>query len=345
MSEHSCPVVTVDEIREHPDADRLEIARIFGYELVVAKNTWQPGQEAVYIPEQSIVPQELLEELGLTGKLAGPDMNRVKAIRLRGVLSQGLLAPLTVHTLNGRAVTVGDDMSETLQIDKWVPDVPSYMNGIVQPATWTTSFTDIEPWQKTPERISDDVAVQISEKLHGTFCIVGYDRDNGPYAASKNMAGKTAFVLDSPENEHNVYVAAWRQQQHTLEELADEHGGSVAVAGEIVGPKIQDMTYSLKERELFVFDMHLDGAWAGTGTASASAAQHGMAHVPVVQQRIRHDHDEAVQAAQQPSLIDGGLREGVVVRPCEPDWDSNGRVILKYVNPAYLTRRHGTERQ
>lgn len=78
-------------VHEHPNADALELAQVGLYRAVVAKGAYRSGDAAVYIPEQSVLPAALIEELGLTGRLAGGESNRVKAVRLRGELSQGIV--------------------------------------------------------------------------------------------------------------------------------------------------------------------------------------------------------------------------------------------------------------
>ena len=77
-------------MKEHPNADALEIAQIEDYMSLVQKGVYHTGDLVVYLPEASVVPQDVIEELGLEGRLAGKTKNRVKAIKLRGVLSQGL---------------------------------------------------------------------------------------------------------------------------------------------------------------------------------------------------------------------------------------------------------------
>ena len=86
----SVEVRTLDEVRPHPGADRLDIGRIGGYQTILAKDRHHAGEQVLYVPEAALLPAELIAEMGLTGKLAGPDRNRVKAIRLRGVLSEGI---------------------------------------------------------------------------------------------------------------------------------------------------------------------------------------------------------------------------------------------------------------
>lgn len=87
-------------IEEHPNADRLELARVGDYHSIVLKDQFKTGDLGVYIPTGAIVPEWLIKRLGLwddekeKGKLAGKDGNRVKEIRLRGQLSEGLIYPV-----------------------------------------------------------------------------------------------------------------------------------------------------------------------------------------------------------------------------------------------------------
>jgi RNA ligase (TIGR02306 family) len=74
--------VTIEQltIHEHPNADALELAQVGLYRAVVAKGAYRTGDFALYIPEQAVLPVDLIEELGLTGRLSGKEKNRVKAI-------------------------------------------------------------------------------------------------------------------------------------------------------------------------------------------------------------------------------------------------------------------------
>ena len=73
---------TIEEItvEPHPDAERLEVARVKGFTCVVGKGLFKDKELAAYIPEQAMVPPDILEELGLTGRLSGAGKNRVKAV-------------------------------------------------------------------------------------------------------------------------------------------------------------------------------------------------------------------------------------------------------------------------
>lgn len=78
-------------VHEHPDADALELAQVGLYRAVVAKGAYRTGEAALYIPGQAVLPLAPVEELGLTGRPAGGNSDRVKAVRLRGELSQGIV--------------------------------------------------------------------------------------------------------------------------------------------------------------------------------------------------------------------------------------------------------------
>lgn len=68
MSTFKVPVEVVT-IEPHPNADALEIANIQGFQAIVRKGQFQTGQLIAYIPEAAIVPDDLLESMGLMGAL------------------------------------------------------------------------------------------------------------------------------------------------------------------------------------------------------------------------------------------------------------------------------------
>jgi len=94
MSTFAVKATRIRSIEPIEGADMIELAVVGDYRSVVRKGDYKSGQLAVYIPEGAVLPEWLIERMGLTGKLAGKQKNRVKAVRLRGCLSQGLLYPV-----------------------------------------------------------------------------------------------------------------------------------------------------------------------------------------------------------------------------------------------------------
>ncbi len=107
MSKFSCPVVRVESVENHPNADRLSLVRLegLGYLCITGKlsdgsHRYSSGDFCVYIPSASVLPTWLLKDMEFwneeTGKgtLAGSDGNRVKPLKLRGIFSEGVLFPV-----------------------------------------------------------------------------------------------------------------------------------------------------------------------------------------------------------------------------------------------------------
>jgi RNA ligase (TIGR02306 family) len=190
-------------VHEHPNADALELAQVGLYRAVVAKGVYRTGDVAVYIPEQSVLPAGLIEELGLTGRLAGSASDRVKAVRLRGELSQGIVCrPAVLAGVDlARAAVEGTDFAERLGIAKWVPPIPPTMNGDVEAAPELLPWVDIENVQRYPDIFTPGEPVVLTEKLHGSACLVTYVADESRvYVSSKGFGAKSLALKEDPRN-------------------------------------------------------------------------------------------------------------------------------------------------
>ena len=341
-------------IHEHPNADALELAQVGLYRAVVAKGAYRTGETAVYIPEQSVLPDRLVEELGLTGRLAGSRSDRVKAVRLRGELSQGIVCrPKALADVDlTRAAEDGTDFAEALGIVKWVPPIPPTMNGEVESAPDLLPWVDIENIQRYPDIFTPGESVVLTEKLHGSACLLTYLADEGrAHVSSKGFGAKSLALKEDPRNlywravhSHGVAEAAAR--------LAERLGARrVGIFGEVYGAGVQDLTYGADGRRetlgYAVFDVsaEIDGEvrWL-------DGAQLLEGELPLVPRLYEGPYDigHVLEIASGRETVSGRelhLREGVVIR-ADPERYSpvtGGRAIAKAVSPAYLTRKGGTE--
>lgn len=286
------------EIEEHPNADALEIAKVRGYQSIVRKGQYDTGDLAVYIPEQSLVPEWVLRRLNLwddekgKGGLAGKQGDRVKPIKLRGVLSQGLIFPLekgemhleedwavpcysfTNNEGEDWAVFNGQDVTDLLGITKWEPPIPAQMSGEVVNLHGKTIKYDIENVKNYPEIVDSlinlGIPCQITEKLHGTWCCFGIWpedlHDEIPYkrviVTSKGLSGKGLAFKNVSANDNNIYLRMFKKMFPTerefsrkLKYLAGEVSGPIYFVGEIFGKGIQDLTYGLNDMQFRLFDI------------------------------------------------------------------------------------------
>lgn len=343
-------------IAPHPNADRLELAQIGGYVSVVGKGQFATGDLAAYIPEAALVPDDVLAQMGLEGKLAGAEGRRVKAMRLRGVLSQGLCYPARGEW------ELGQDVTEELGVVKYEPPVPTHMSGVLWGAgPERTLRYDVENIKRFPDVFQEAEEVVFAEKLHGTWCQIGLmdeslaDEAHGDLVvSSKGQAAKgLAFVPDAQENAHNLYLRAARATG--LEQSVDEAQRPCFVLGEVFGAGVQDLGYGHHAKQeqglgFRVFDVYVgrpgQGRYLDDAELDAWCAQHDVERVPVLyrgpfsQEALEHWTSGKESVSKQALHI----REGVIVRPArERRDDALGRVQLKSIAPEYLLRKNATE--
>ncbi|MCJ1676732.1 RNA ligase (ATP) [Streptomyces sp. APSN-46.1] len=351
--------VTVEEltVHDHPNADALELAQVGLYRAVVAKGVYRTGDFALYIPEQAVLPAALIEELGLTGRLAGSASDRVKAVRLRGELSQGLVCrPRALAHLDlGRAAKEGTDFAELLGITKWAPPVPTTMDGEVESAPDLLPWVDVENLQRYPHVFEPGEPVVLTEKLHGTACLLTYVAEGGRVLVSSKGFGSKGLALK--EEERNVYWRAVRGHgvPEAAARLAEKLGASrVGIFGEVYGTGVQDLGYGAHAGladtapGFAVFDVsaEIDGQvrWLDPADVLTDG------ELPLVPRLFEgpYELDVVLELASGRETVSGRnlhLREGVVIRPAAERYSPvlGGRAIAKAVSPAYLTRKGGTE--
>lgn len=363
MSNFTVTVYPV-KIEAHANADALEIARIGDYKCIVRKGDFREGDMIAYIPEGAVLPQELVAEMGLTGKLSGSEANRVKAVKLRGVLSQGLCLPAR------KGWRKGQDVAAELGIFKYEPVVPAGFQGELQSVGGHRTIKyDIENFKKFPHVFQDGEMVVMTEKCHGTFAMFAVmgnsmklESDDMEEAhlvvASKGVATKgLAFKIGAEANNSNIYVRIAKHLDlvSTVEEVFGLEQ-SVFLMGEIFGPGVQDLGYGLNKPEFRIFDIYVgnpgEGRFLNDAEVDQACTDMKISRVPVIYRgpfskevmEIHTNGKETISGQER------HVREGVVIRPCVerqgnpednlPCWD---RVQLKSVSEGYLLRKNGSE--
>ncbi|MFG2617488.1 RNA ligase (ATP) [Streptomyces sp. NPDC048507] len=351
--------VTVERLTvlAHPNADALELAQVGLYRAVVAKGAFRTGDFALYIPEQAVLPAALIEELGLTGRLAGSAHDRVRAVRLRGELSQGLVCrPRALAAVDLElAAKEGVDFAGALGIVKWSPPVPTSMNGEVEPAPELLPWTDVENLRRHPHVFEEGEPVVVTEKLHGTACLLTYVAGDGRVLVSSKGFGAKGLGLK--EDDRNLYWRAVRGHgvPGAAARLADRLGATrVGIFAEVYGSGVQDLAYGARGGAAdappgyAVFDVsaEIDGQvrWLDPALVLADG------ELPLVPRLFEGPYvlAEVLELANGRETVSGRglhLREGVVIRAATERHSpvTGGRALAKAVSPAYLTRKGGTE--
>lgn len=240
-------------------------------------------------------------------------------MRLRGELSQGVVCrPRAVAGVDlAAAAEQGADFAAALGVIKWSPPIPTSMSGEVERAPDLLPWVDIENLKRFPDVFEPGEPVVLTEKLHGSCCLVTYHAATGEVQVSSKGIGAQGLALK--EDARNLYWRAVRA--HGIPEvaarLARRLGAErVGIFGEVFGTGVQDLTYGESGRgELpgyAAFDVSavLDGQLRWLDAATALAGE-----LPVVPELWRGPYDPALvlELAEGRETVSGRdlhLREG-----------------------------------
>jgi RNA ligase (TIGR02306 family) len=255
----------ITEIRPIPDADSIECAYVGGWPVVVKRGEFNPGDLAVYFEIDSWIPHDLAPFLS-KGKepreYNGVKGERLRTLKLRGQVSQGLLLP--VYPMNdgcgavlpnGAEVSAveGENLTEILGIQKWEAPIPACLAGQVRGNF--PSFipkTDQERCQNIVSEIFEThkgESYEVTLKLDGSSCTV-YAKDGDIGVCSRN--------LDLEETEGNSFWQAARKQLliEALTKFQTVGIGNFALQMELIGEGIQGNQEKIKGHRLYLFDVY-----------------------------------------------------------------------------------------
>jgi len=328
------PVARIENIGVHPNADKLEIAQILGWQVVVPKGQHFAGQKVVYFPPDTVLPPAVSDRFGVTQYLSH---GRVRCARLRGEPSFGFAV-----VPDNPDWEVGENVADHYEATKYEPPLRPGAGDAERQHPLFVRYTDIENLRNWPAVLELGEPILVTEKVHGTNGRIGI-------VEGEWMAGSMGVRRKRPEDEKlrlNTYWFPYTLPavRALVEHLAQTHR-QVILYGEIYGSSIQSFHYGLKNRVGFVaFDLMVDGQYLNWPDFAALCGQTGVATVPLL-----YKGPYSLEAVRQHSggkttFDDAHIREGVVVKPLRERTDPRlGRVVLKYLSDAYLLDEKKTD--
>ena len=313
-------------------ADRIELAIVDGWKVVVNKGVHTIGEMIVYFEIDSMLPiQEEFEFLRKSSykKMSdGTEGFRLKTIRLRGQISQGLVVPTSVLP-TGVPIIEGQDVTKILGVVKYDPPIPPELAGIV--IGQFPSFirkSDEERIQNFVDEYSEMKKFRYfaSEKLDGTSCTMYFNQKFG--ICSRN--------LELAEGEGTQ----WRLARDSgIISNMKELGRNLALQGEIIGEGIQKNIYKLRGQEFRLFNIFdIDNyEYLSKYEMLEIAEQFGLKFVPTIFESIELPEtiDEILKLAEGKSVLNPQAeREGLV-------WvsiDSPKRISFKTISNSFLLK-------
>jgi RNA ligase (TIGR02306 family) len=348
MSTFAVPVVRIEKLEKHPNADALSITEVEGCPVVCRTGDYQVGDLAIYVPIEAVVP---LDRPGFDFLRTKENQTtvRIKAKKLRGIFSMGLLVPIDILKDNSKfaELSVGDDVSELLGIKKYVEPIEHIKLGGNRmrrpPDSTICPVYDIESHRKYKGVFQAGEQVVVTEKIHGCngrFTFHQRDEDVEPRLC---VSSRQFFLVESDDN---VWWLAARKYDLTTK-LAKIP--NLVLYGEVYGV-VQDLKYGATKDDPIhfrAFDLYdkerrrfLDYA-----DFKRITEELGIPTVPVLYEGP-YDPSVIEPLALGNSTIAHHIKEGVVIKPVVERWDDKlGRVITKLVGEQYLLRKDGTEFQ
>lgn len=364
------PVTKILEIGPHSNADKLEIARVFDFSVIVQKGKWKVGDSCIYIPVDSILPNTI------ESKIFGPDSkiklnkSRVRQIRIRGLASQGMVTSVdelfkdTFMTIDG--LTEGDDLSAQLGITKYEPPAVYDPN---QPRVkkernryyenpYFHQYGGLVNIKWYPDLFTEGQEVVFQEKIHGTNFRCGWLPQEPKTLWQKflRLIGKFpeyqfCFGSNTVQRQHadkkdsktfygeDVYYTAVKKYQ-----LEDKLRPNEILYGEIYGAGIQKgYDYGTSEHKMVVFDVKKladdkkSNQWLTVDQVDEFCRERSLPMVPQLY-RGPYNKELAKQHTLGASVLNPSqkVREGIVVRDPKETICYAGKKIFKLISEDYL---------
>lgn len=317
MSERAMATIRkIDSIDPIEGADAIEVATVGGWKVVVKKNEFKVGELAVYFEIDSWVPNELAPFLTKgtePREYNGVKGERLRTVKLRGQISQGLLLPLEPTCKNIESLLFEDlDVSLPLNVQKWERPIPAQLAGQVRgnfPALVPkTDQERIQNLSKQFDKFMEDTW-SITEKLDGSSCTFYLDDEDQFHVCSRN--------LDLKEDENNSF---WKTaKKYDIEGIMRRNSmKGMAIQGEMIGEGIQGNQYKVV-LDFYVYDMYntKTGEYILPSQLKAACERLGLNHVPILAEGITlagSSIQSILSEAEGKSRLNGSEREGIVFK-------------------------------
>lgn len=320
-------IETIAEILPHKNAERLEIAKVLGWQVIVRKGEFKAGESVVFFPIDTILPDAPWSEFLKKGNKP----IRINTIKLRGQYSQGLVQPLSILPEHVRGWQTGADVGGELGVKKYEKEIPACLSGEVQGnfPLHLAPKTDEDNGLSNPDIVKFVLEQECfaTLKLDGSSCTIIVRGGKIEYVCSRNLSLK--------ESENNGF---WR----AAKKLTLTPDMNLVIQGELMGPGVQGNQMGLMEPTLYAYQIrNLDtGEWLHYADIHMYAQKLACKVVPLVglvpfgwtldQLQVLADDMEFVTETKNIPA------EGIVVRPCNGGAMGSGRPLgFKIINRNY----------
>ncbi len=326
-------------------ADRIELAHVLGWQCVVNKGQFQPMDIGVYFEIDSFLPIRPEFEFMRSSSYKNSEILgegfRLKTMRFRGQISQGLLLPLSQFPEIPSDANVGDNVTEILGVRKWEIEERATTGGtVIGSLPYDIPHTDETRVQEEPELIQAFAGLEyyISTKMDGSSHSIGIDEDGF------HVTGHNYEYKDDGSSSFYELVKA-RGYQEKITNYAKEQGlKTLTIQGEFCAPGIQRNRLRLTRPEWYIFTIREDGKRVGLKRMLQICKALEMTPVPIEEVGedlpSKYPTVESLLVRADGDYPNGGKKEGIVIRPTEPVFCPliSASLSMKIVSNKYLLK-------
>ncbi len=317
----------IDDIQPIEGADMIELAVVGGWKVVIAKDVGHKvGDHVVYCEIDSFLPIEPEFEFlrkSSFKKMGAQEGFRLKTIKLRGQVSQGLIIPLrdAIDVIIRRSgmdyvptFTEDDDVTGMLGIMKYEPPIPAQLAGKVK-----GNFPSFV--QKTDETRVQNLTKEYEEwknSIHEFYTAEKLDGSSATFYLRDGQFGVCSRNLELVEAEGNTFWKVAREMK--IEERLREFGRNISIQGELIGEGVQGNPYKIKGhtvRFFNVFNIDTSQRLGLRGLTDIIVDTFGFQTVPIIEEpfTLPETVGDLLQIAEGKSVLNGQTeREGLVIR-------------------------------
>ncbi|MBE5857760.1 MAG: 2'-5' RNA ligase [Lachnospiraceae bacterium] len=335
----------IHEIEPIEGADKIELAHVLGWQCVVNKGQFKPMDLAVYFEIDSFLPIRDEFEFMRGSSYRKTDVMgegfRIKTMRFRGQISQGLLLPIDLFKEIPTDIELGTDVTDLLEIKKWEIEEKATTGGtVIGNLPYDVPHTDEVRVQAEPDLIGEFTGLEyyISTKMDGSSHSVSID-ENGFHVTGHNYEykddGKSAFYEFIKNRDISLKMQSYLEKNGL---------NSFTIQGEFCAPGIQKNRLKLTKPEWYVFTIRINGKRVGLNKMLEVCRELDLISVPIEEIDVdlpsKYPNVEAILARADGEYPNGGRKEGIVIRPTEPIFSEriSAALSMKAVSNKYLMK-------
>lgn len=325
MSQSNVTVQMIADVFPHPYAERLEIAKVIGYTVVVGKGQFKAGDMCVFFPPDNLIPEQVAADLGVAPYLKNAvypgdqeaSKCRIGAAKIRGISSYGFVIPTSCKQID-------KDLADLYSAVRYNPPPKVCQGTQINEHPKFHRYTEIENVQRFPTLIPEGEQVIVTEKIHGANCRIGV-------IDGEIVAGSHRTQVKNTDNSlyWTPFDVCYDLLGHMVQDDVD-----IIIFGEVFGPGVQDLRYDQDKPQFRCFDISVGGNYLPALLAINLCKAYNIPYVPILEMGP-YSQEMLARHTDGKSMIAGHIREGVVIKSLEERFP---RQIVKSVSVDYLSR-------